>query len=452
MASAAQVPPGPADKYDTAQDLLGWLDEHLQRYGDIYKASVYGGNVYVVNAPAYAEHVLLDNWQNYIRKGQAVKRIALSLGNGIISSNGALWVRQRRMIQPAFNRESICDLVQMFARANAMLLGRWKRAAERAARVNVTRDVSLLVLEVTLTALFGDDYDEAAPHFAIVAEESRNLGFAQTLTSLGEFVVEIADRRRRTGSAAQDILGRIMRSLDRENGRPMPDAQLAREILTLIVAGHETTASVLNWTWYLLSRHPAVEAKLSAELRALLDAGFPSAEEFTKFTYVRQVIEEALRLYPPLWLMTRRAVRDDRLGDYFVPAGTEIYISPYLLQHHPRLWEAPERFEPERFAPEASQERERLAMCPFGAGPRNCIGEFMARMEMQSHLMMIAKDLRLRHEATEPAEMLAGTNLLTRHDLMMFPELKSRMPPWSGASAPHPVSFGTGGRPSGSVY
>jgi cytochrome P450 len=426
------------------------LDEHVREYGDIYKASVYGGNVYVVNAPLYTEHVLLDNWQNYIRKGQAVKRIALSLGNGIISSNGALWVKQRRMIQPAFNRNFICDMAPIFAKPNTALLERWRRAAERGTSVNVTRDVSLAVLEITLTAIFGIDYHEVAPHFAIVAEESRNLGFAQTINSLGKLVIEIASRRRSAGAAGDDILGALMKSRDRESGQPMPDVQLAREVLTLIVAGHETTASVLNWTWYLLSEHPAVETKLWAELDALSDGSLPAVEDFPKFTFTRQVIEEALRLYPPLWLMTRKAVRDDQIGDFFVPAGTEIYISPYLLQHHPGLWEAAERFEPGRPMPDTAETR--LAMCPFGAGPRNCIGEFMARIEMQTHLMIIARELQLRREERSPAEMVAGTNLLSRHEFMMFPKLKAPNAAGRAASASQSVSFGTGDPSDGLVY
>ncbi len=424
MTSSQTIPPGPSEKYDTAQDLLSWLDEHFRRYGDIYKASVYGGNVYVISSPAYAEHVLLDNWQNYIRKGQAVTRIALSLGNGIISSNGAFWVKQRRMIQPAFNRNAICALAPMMAKPNLALLDRWKRAAQQQAQVNVTRDVSLMVLEITLTALFGENYDEVAPHFAIVAEESRNLGFAQTISSLKKLVIDIAVRRRNAGRTGGDLLGMLMQAKDREGGKPMPDAQLAREVLTIIVAGHETTASVLNWTWYLLSKHPAVEAKLSAELDAFSFGNCPAVDEFPNFAYTRQVIDEALRLYPPLWLMTRWTVQDDHIGEYFIPAGTEIYISPYLIQRHPALWESPDEFEPDRFAPEAAQARHRLATCPFGAGPRNCIGEFMARIEMQTHLMMIAKQLRLRNDEKRPAEMAAGTNLLSRHDFMMIPELK----------------------------
>lgn len=420
-----RIPPGPAEKYGTTQELLSWMDEHLGLYGDIYKASIYGSTVYVVSAPSYAEHVLLKNWQNYIRKGQAVKRIALSLGNGLISSNGKFWVQQRRMIQPAFNRSSISAFAGVIIKANAKLLHKWKQAAQRGESVNVTRDVSLMVLEVTLTALFGDDYDEVSPHFAIVAEESRDIGFAAECNALGKIVIQVATRRRSSNTTSTDMLGMLMQARDREGGKPMPDAQLAREILTIVIAGHETTASVLNWTWYLLSKHPRVEAKLSAELKALLGDDFPSVDEFAKFTYTRQIIEEALRLYPPLWLMTRKAVKDDWLGEYFVPAGTEIYISPYLIQRHPALWQAPDEFEPDRFASDQSEDRHRLASCPFGAGPRNCIGEFLARVEMQTHLMMIARELRLRYDETQPAEMVPGTNLLSRHNFIMAPQLRA---------------------------
>jgi cytochrome P450 len=415
------------------------MEEHRERYGDIYRASIYESSVYVVSAPRYAEHVLLQNWQNYIRKGQAVKRIALSLGSGLISSNGGLWVKQRRMIQPAFNRDAIGALGGLIACANRALLNRWKLAAQRSATVNVTREVSLLTLEITLTAIFGEDYPKIAARFAIVAEEERSLAFARECNSLGKLVIQVAAQRREAKRTDTDILGMLMQARDREGGEPMSDAQLAREILTLIIAGHETTASVLNWTWYLLARHPEVEAKLSAELRSLLEApsvdpvGEPSGEPFRKpfpevawfpkFTYTRQVIEEALRLYPPLWLMTRRAVSDDWLGDYFVPAGTEIYVSPFLIQRHPDLWEMPAQFEPDRFAPWESDERPRMAMCPFGAGPRNCIGEFLARIEMQTHLMIIARELRLRYDPAQPADMVAGTNLLSRGDFIMTPEM-----------------------------
>jgi cytochrome P450 len=436
VVNRTQIPPGPAEKYSTTADLLVWMKDHFEQYGDIYKASVYGSNVYVISAPEYAEHVLLKNWQSYLRKGQAVKRIALSLGNGLISSNGEFWVRQRRMIQPAFTRDAIYALTHVMVTASAALLEKWKQAARRRASVNVTRDISLSVLEVTLGSIFGHDYDKVAPDFDIVAKESRNMEFAQTLNSLGKIIVEVATQRRNENSTATDILGMLMQARDREHGRPMPDAQLAREIMTLVIAGHETTASVLNWTWYLLSKHPQVEAKLSSELGNLREGEFPPPESLVKFTYTRQVIDEALRLYPPLWLMTRKALKDDQLGDYFVPAGTEIYISPYLIQRHPQLWEVPDRFDPERFDSDHAQARHRLTMCPFGAGPRNCIGESFALIEMQIHVMTIGRELQLRHAETQPPELEAGVNLLSKHDFIMTPEFKEIHPQAGGPPTP----------------
>jgi cytochrome P450 len=396
---------------------------NFERYGDIYKASVYGGDVYVINAPAYAEHVLLRNWRNYLRKGQAVKRIALSLGNGLISSNGPLWVKQRRMIQPAFTREAVGALRDAFMKPNLALREKWKQAARAGTAVDVTQDVSSTVLEVTLLAIFGEDYQKVASHFQIIAEESRNLEFAQTCSALSRIIVQIVAERRAQGRDASDILGTMMSARDRDGGRPMPDAQLAREALTLVIAGHETTASVLNWTWYLLSRHSEVEARVLREIQDLPADEALIYESLGRFTYTRQVIEEALRTYPPLWLMTRKTINADMLGDYLVPPATEIYISPYLLQRHPHLWQDPDRFDPERFAPGENQPR--LSMCPFGAGPRNCIGEFFARVEMQLHLMIIAAELRLRYDDPRLPETVAGVNLLSRGHFVMQPQLRA---------------------------
>lgn len=203
----------------------------------------------------------------------------------------------------------------------------------------------------------------------------------------------------------------------------MPDSQLIDEILTLVVAGHETTASTLNWTWYLLSQHPEVEEKLSRELNTL--AVSSQFDDLPKFVYTRQIIEETMRLYPAGWLVTRRALHDDRLGEYFVPAGTEIYIPPYYIQRHPGLWNEPERFDPDRFSAENSRRRHRLAAIPFSAGPRNCIGALFARVEMQIHLMTIAKHLRLRYIQSGPIELDAGVNLRSKHDFVMHPEEKT---------------------------
>jgi cytochrome P450 len=282
-----------------------------------------------------------------------------------------------------------------------------------------------MVLKITLNAIFSEDYPIVAPHFAVLAEQSaRDLEFAASFRPLGQLIRQIVDQRRREGRAAYDFLGGMMMAVDRGSGQPMPVSQVVRETMTLVVAGYETTAGLLNWIWYLLARHPDKQARLAVEIDALPWTGVPAMETLPRYNYTRQVIEEALRLYPPLWLMTRRALQDDRLGDFFVPAGTEIYISPYLIQRNPDLWEMPERFDPDRMQPAQAAERPELAMCPFGAGPRNCIGEHFARVETQLHLMMFVRELRLHHDFPKPAAISTGMNLLSQDDFMMHPELR----------------------------
>jgi cytochrome P450 len=419
-----RIPLGPAEKYDSSDDLLSWLGEQFNQFGDIYHASIYGTNVYVISAPAYVEYVLLRNWQNY-PKGLAIKRIALLLGNGLMVSKGEVWKRQRRMMQPAFNRSAIGSLSGMITAANVRLLEKWEGAARAKTGVNVTRDVSLMILEIVLTSIFGDDYDQVAAHFRVVSDEAaRDLAFAQTFTALSEIIAKIVEQRRKQNRIAGDFLGFLMEAHDRETGQAMSDPQLIKETMTLIVAGHETTASTLNWTWFLLSENPDAEAKLSDELRRFLPHGIPSAEDLPKYIYARKVIEEAMRLYPPGWLLTRRAIKDDHLGEYFVPAGTEIYISPYYIQRHPDLWEAPDRFDPDRFASDTEPNSHPFAMLAFSVGPRNCIGEHMARLEMLIHLVIIGSRLRLRRIADKPPALAAGVNLLSAHDFHMMPEFK----------------------------
>lgn len=327
------------------------------------------------------------------------------------------------MIQPAFHRNFIGGLESIITAANVALLKRWEQAAKKKESVNLTRDISLMILKITLTSIFGADYGEVAPHFNILSEEpARTLQFAQKFRSLGKVVVQVASQRRKANAKSTDILDMLIKARDRKSGQVMSDQQLANETLTLIVAGHETTSSALNWLWYLLSKHPKVEEKLSRELSNLPAGASPKVDNLPKFVYVRRVIEEALRLYPPGWLMTRKALKDDQLGDYFVPAGTEIYIAPYFIQRHPTLWDAPDQFNPDRFDADYLPGRHRLTMLPFSAGPRNCIGEYLARIEMQIHLMTIASRLRLRYMETTPPELDAGVNLRSKHDFIMLPE------------------------------
>lgn len=420
---ALQIPPGPPAECQTSDDLLHWMGQQFGKFGDTYRASLFGTNVYITRDPEFAHHVLVENWQNYV-KGQFIKRVAVLLGNGLMVSEGEVWKRQRRMIQPAFHAEAIASMTKLIVAVNTALLKKWLEAARTSAAVNVTRDVSGMALEVVLRSIFGRNYEAIGCHFNLLSEEpARDLSFAQQFRALGTFIQQVVDQRRHEPPASMDLLDLLMEARDPRTGQFMSGAQLINEVLTLIVAGHETTASSLNWMWYLISQHPEVECKLSQELDKLTND--PNPEELGNFPYSRQIIEEAMRLYPAGWLMTRKALREDRFGDYIVPAKTEIYIAPYFIHRHPGLWQDPERFNPDRFAKDSSRERHRLAFIPFSAGPRNCIGSSLARLEMQIHLLIIAKRLRLRYVASGPIEFEAGVNLRSKHGFLMNPEIRA---------------------------
>jgi cytochrome P450 len=433
------IPPGPQEAYRATDDMLDWMSRQFRSFGDIYKASVYQTSVYVIRDVEFAHHVLVENWQNYV-KGQHIERVALLLGNGLMVSEGELWKRQRRMIQPAFNHASIGPLTELITAVNSDLLRKWRLAAQRNESVNVTRDVSGMSLEVILRFILGDDYERVGVHFDLLSQETaRDMRFAASFRALKKIVLQVIDRRRKQPATSTDALGMLMQARDRHSGALMEDNQLIDEILTLIVAGHETTASTLNWTWYLISQHPDVERRLGEELHCL--PTFSEFDDLPKFVYTGQIIDETMRLYPAGWLLTRKALREDRLGEYFVPAGTEIYVPPYFIQRNPNVWEEPDCFNPDRFRPDNAKCRHRLATIPFSSGPRNCIGALLARVEMQIHLLTIARDLRLRYAQSRPIELDAGVNLRSKSDFIMYPAAReaSDIPvnlPASGTASP----------------
>ncbi len=412
-----QIPVGPDELLNATNNLLGWLESQFERYGKIYKAMINGFSTYVLSDPTYADHVLRRNWQNYT-KGWEIRRVGFLLGNGLMVSEGEQWQTSRRMIQPPLHR--LPPFEPTIIAANAELAECWERAARSGAQINVTRDTSLLSLNVILGIVFGDDILTFAPDFRRVFEETRrDLLFARSFQTLRTRVLEAVIHRRNTAHERQDLLGMLM-SLRFRDGKAMTDSQLTNEIMTLIVAGHETTASTLSWLWYLLARHPIVEQRLTREIENTpSDLG-----TLTNCPYAKQVTEETLRLYPPGWLLTRRALADDNIDGYFVPAGTEIYISPYLIQRNPEYWPSPLDFDPDRFEAHRVKDRHPLANIPFSTGPRNCVGEALARTELQLHLMTIAPSLRLHYNEAEPPGLVAEVNLRSARDLLMTPELK----------------------------
>ena len=421
--SASRQPPEAELQFDVGatDDSLERMAELFARYGDVYRVFAPGrkSHTYVIHHPDDVKRVLVSNHRNYT-KGVGLDRVKILLGKGIMTSEGELWRRQRLMMQPFFHRRVATEFARTLAAVNDRFLERWEGYAERGEPLNVTEEMSQLTLDIVLRAIFGSDLEKLAEAFDVVTREpARNLQFAFKFRSLTKLVAGVIDRRRANREEHFDFVGMLMNARDKETGDPMPERELIDEIMTLVVAGHETTASGLNWTWYLLSQHPQVESRMHAEIAAAPLIEAPSLEQMEALTYTRQVIDEALRLYPPGWLLSRRTVEADVLGGYDIPAGSNVLLPLYLLHRHPRFWRDPETFWPDRFAPEHEADRPRFAYMPFAAGPRHCIGETLALYEMQMHLYKMARRFRLVHVPDKPLELEAQINLRTRNPLFM---------------------------------
>jgi len=427
-ASANPRPPEAEQQFDigSTDDSLERMIELFARHGDTYRVFVpaRGSYTYVIHHPDDVKRVLVSNHRNYT-KGVGLDRVKILLGKGIMTSEGELWKRQRYMMQPYFHRRVITGFAGVIARANERFLERWDTLAGRGEPVNLTDEMSELTLTIVLRAIFGTDLDRLSaelggnPFEVVTKEQSRDLQFAYKFRQLTKLVARLVARRRAEPEEHFDYVAMLMSARDKETGEPMGERELIDEVMTLIVAGHETTASGLNWTWYLLSQHPEAEARLHAELDAAAPLAAPGLEQMEALTYTRQVIDEALRLYPPGWLLSRRTIEADVLGGFPVPPKTNVLLPLYLLHRHPAFWKEPERFWPERFAPEHEAERPRFAYMPFAAGPRHCIGETFALYEMLMHLYMVARRYRLAYVPDQPLELEAQINLRTRHPLHM---------------------------------
>jgi len=427
-APANRAPPEAELQFDvgSTDDSLERMIELFARHGDTYRVYVPARRsyTYVIHHPDDVKRVLVSNHRNYT-KGVGLDRVKILLGKGIMTSEGELWKRQRYMMQPLFHRRVITAFAEVIAQANDRCIARWEQLAQAGELINLTDEMSELTLEIVLRSIFGRDLDRLSqqlggnPFEVVTREQSRDLQFAYKFRSLTKLVAGLIAHRRATGEEHFDYVAMLMNARDKESGAPMGERELIDEVMTLVVAGHETTASGLNWTWYLLSQHPQVESRLHAEIDAAAALPAPSLTEMEGLRYTRQVIDESLRLYPPGWVLSRRTVEADVLGGYPVEAGTNVLLPLYLLHRHPRFWKNPDAFDPERFAPEQESERPRFAYMPFAAGPRHCIGETFALYEMLMHLYKVARRYRLRYVPDKPLELEAQINLRTRHPLHM---------------------------------
>ncbi|MEO8063332.1 MAG: cytochrome P450 [Pseudomonadota bacterium] len=433
---SAPLPPLADMQFDIGadDDAIHRMTELAARHGDTYRfySPARRAEMWVINHPDDVKRVLVSNHKNYT-KGSGLDRVKILLGHGIMTSEGELWKRQRYMMQPAFHRRVITEFSKLIDACNERFITKWEAQAARGEMVNITDDMSELTLEIVLLSIFGTDLERLSkemggnPFDIVTKEPARDLKFAYKFRQLSKLVGTLAARRRVEKTEHFDFLQMLMDARDKETGAPMSERELIDEAMTLIVAGHETTASGLNWTWYLLSQNPEAEKLLHAEIDAAAEKADPSLTEMEALPYTKNVVDEALRLYPPGWLLSRRTIAPDVLSGFAVPAGTDVLLCPYLLHRHPRYWKEPDAFRPERFDAAHEAERPRFAYMPFAAGPRHCIGETLALYEMYMHLYKVARRYRLRYVPDRELELEAQINLRTKYPLMMTLERRNSL-------------------------
>jgi cytochrome P450 len=433
MAPDTLLPPESDQRFDigSTADSLDRMRGLYGQHGDAYRVYAPGrqSHTWVFNHPDDVRRILIANHKNYA-KGVGFDRIKILLGNGIIVSEGEFWKRQRRMMQPTFHRRILAQFDRLIARANDRLLAEWERKCAAGEPVNVTDDMSILTLEIVLGVIFGDDLHSMAAEtgenpFTLFTEDvPRDLKFAFRFRKLAAMIGQCVARRRAAGSGPAgdhpDYLSMLLSARDKETGAGMTDKEIVDEITTLIVAGHETTASALNWTWYLLGEHPQEEAKLHAEIDASAEVAVPSLQQMEALPYTNMVVREAMRLYPPVWVISRKTIEADTLAGFTVPPDTDVFFSPYFVHRHPDFWTDPEKFMPERFErPEGDDSRPRLTYLPFSAGAHHCIGETLAIYEMLVHLNRFARRFSLRRIDDAPVEFEALINLRATRPFIM---------------------------------
>lgn len=422
------LPPGPDTPYDinTTDESFPKVAEYLAEYGDfcLIKPVSRGNNTILINSPDAVKTILVKNHENY-KKGPGFERVKMLLGNGIIVSDGAFWRKQRRMIQPAFSRKCIDGLAKKMQKANSDWLTDWEKKADSGKVINLTGEMSELSLEIILRCLFSDDMDKLIeqegknPFEVLTYDLARDIQFVMRFRALQSLVQQLIDERRQSSKRYDDFLEAFMEAVDKESGEGMSDKEIIDEVMTMIIAGHETGATTLNWAWYLLAKNPLEEAKLQHEVDQAVVGDIPTFDEVGKLQFTQQVLEETLRLYPPVWLYSRTAVNDDVVCGYDITAGTNVFFAPYFLHRHPDYWDEPESFTPDRFSPEKVKQRHKFAFIPFSAGARRCIGDYFSIVEMQIHLGTMAKKFKLELTEQEEIEIDPQVNLRSKTNIMM---------------------------------
>ncbi|MEV8513849.1 cytochrome P450 [Dactylosporangium sp. NPDC051484] len=414
-----QYPPGPSKASAVSllitmgRDRLGMMTSAAARYGDAARLPVGPKELYFFNHPDHAKHVLADNAANY-HKGIGLVHARRALGDGLLTSEGASWRKQRKVVQPAFQSRRIAEQAGAVAAEAAKLVDRL-RDLGRQGPVDVLHEMTGLTLGVLGRTLLDTDlsrFPTVGQDFAVVQDQAmfelaslnavppwvplpRQLRFRRARRRLQNIVdLLVAERGDRTGER-DDVLSRLIVSARGEDDPQVGRERLRDELVTLLLAGHETTASTLSWTLYLIDRHPEVRQRLRDEAVAVLGDRLPTFADLLNLRYTSMVIDEVVRLFPPVWILPRKALAADVVGGYEIDGGADVLICPYTLHRHRDFWDDPERFDPDRFDPARESGRPRYAYIPFGAGPRFCVGNHLGLMEAVFVISMLARELTL---------------------------------------------------------
>ncbi|MGH3880144.1 MAG: cytochrome P450 [Actinophytocola sp.] len=415
-----RVPPGPPRSAtfrllrQLAGDRLTLMSTAAATYGDAVKVGIGPKTLYFFNHPDTAKHVLADNAANY-EKGIGYQEAKRALGDGLLTSAGELWRKQRRTIQPVFQNKRITGQAGVVAAEAERLIGRL-RGHVGGAPVDVLGELTGFTLGVLGTTLLDADlgeFDSIGHSFEAVQDqamfEMESMGlvpqwlplpkqrrFRRARRDLDRIVAKLVfDRLAEPRPDGDDVLTRLIQSTSAEADPKVARRRMRDELITLLLAGHETTASTIGWTLHLIDEHPEVGERLRAEAFEVLGDRAPTHEDMVKLPYTAMVLHEAMRLFPPVWILTRRALDEDVVGGYRVPAGADVMVCPYTLHRHPSFWDRPDAFDPDRFDPAKPADRPRYAYLPFGAGPRFCVGSHLGLMEATFVLAMISRELRL---------------------------------------------------------
>lgn len=396
------------------EDELVAFESLVLEYGDILKFPFKPGmSAYIVCRPEWVQQVLQDKHRIY-EKAPTYDALRPVLGNGLLLSSGDYWLRQRRLVAPMFHRKAIEHYLDTMVSYTNEMLDEWE-GRDPDEIVDVSAEMMKLTLGIAGEVLFSRDVRHEASDIGdalnLVMREAieriinplkaplavptpTNLKVRKSMAVLEEIVQGLIDERRGHESDFSDLLTMLMTAEDADTGETMTDVQIRDEVMTFILAGHETTSNALSWAWYSLSLHPAVRRRLEEEVDAAFDDA-PTLETLGELTYTEMVFDETTRLYPPAWTVERTPTEDDVIGGYTIPAGSIVMTAPYFVHRNPRVWENPLGFDPERFAPGAGESRHRFAHFPFGGGPRMCPGADFAVMESKVVLSMVARRFRL---------------------------------------------------------